>query len=118
METVFDQRTAVVSFAQTPYWSAGEVIVSYRTVPEVFDSSLAVANKVVRSYIHPRRRRRMREAKSGLSVGGKSMSEHRERGQGLQRKGHRRPARRYPTERLGLAVSRLLTPTRVGRFDR
>jgi len=54
MKAVFDGRTAVVTLAQAPYWCAGGVIVSNRTVPEVLDSSLAVAYKIVRSYIHPR----------------------------------------------------------------
>ena len=63
MEAIFDERTAVVALAQTPYWCTREIIVSNRTVPEVLDSSLAVADKIVRSYIHPRTRR-MREAKS------------------------------------------------------
>ena len=56
MVSVFDGRSTVIALAQTPYWRSGDVIVSHRTVPEVFDGSFAVAYKIVRCDIHPRTR--------------------------------------------------------------
>ena len=67
--SVFDGRSTVIAFAQTPYWRSGDVIVSHRTVPEVFDGSLAVAYKIVRSDIHPRTRRTQEVKVVGTKVG-------------------------------------------------
>src|SRR5262249_51480363 len=109
MKAVFDGRTAVVALAQAPYWCAGGVIVSNRTVPEVLDSSLAVAYKIVRGYIHPRRRvasqKTRRVASRCLSIG-RVVKNSRGRTQAS--------CKALPgTDGLELAISRLLKPTRV-----